>query len=242
MKVLDLFAGLCGWSKPFADRGHDVFSIDLDERFDVSLHADLLTFPIRDLPWHPDIVLASPPCEGLTVMNIGKNWGRGGKFTATDANWHAPKSDSARMGLRLVEATREIIAATDPTYFVIENPRGKLRKLPVLADLDRRTVWYCHLGRTNAKPTDLWGGFPPSLVLPPGCHNRRADHPADCCCRDHANAPRGSRTPGSIQGVKGKDADAARAEIPEKLATLVCLAAEYDLEHGSPRWQEQLFA
>lgn len=157
-------------------------------------------------------------------MNIGKNW------TKPDAEFpHQPRTDTARMAQRLVERTREVITELAPAYFIIENPRAKLRKLPVVADLERRTVWYCHVGETMAKPTDLFGGFPPSLVLPPECHNRRADHPEDCCCRDHTSAPRGSRTPGSVQGVSGKDADAVRAEVPAELSRLVCLAAEADL-------------
>ena len=72
MRVLDLFAGLKGWSAPFEERGHEVFSVDLDDRFDVSLHADILTMSADDLPWRPDIILASPPCEAFSVMTIGR--------------------------------------------------------------------------------------------------------------------------------------------------------------------------
>jgi hypothetical protein len=37
VRVLDLFAGLEGWSAPFRARDHDVISVDIDPRFDVSL-------------------------------------------------------------------------------------------------------------------------------------------------------------------------------------------------------------
>lgn len=229
MRVLDLFAGLCGWSEAFAERGHDVRSLDFDERFDVTYHADVMTFSADDLDdWRPDIVLASPPCEGFSVMNIGRNWGR-----ATDAiipgQWHEPKSETARIGLMLVQRTRQLIDELQPRYFVIENPRAKLRKLPVMSDVERRAVWYCHYGETTAKPTDLFGVFPEAFVAERECHNQHVRHASDCCCRDHASAPRGSTTEGSIQGVKGKDSDAVRAKVPHALSLAMCIAAETSL-------------
>jgi site-specific DNA-cytosine methylase len=30
MKVVDLFAGLKGWSRPFQDRGHETWTTDID--------------------------------------------------------------------------------------------------------------------------------------------------------------------------------------------------------------------
>lgn len=218
MRVLDLFAGLQGWSRPFAERGHEVVTLDLDPRFGSTIAADILEWDPRDLGgWHPDVILASPPCEGFTVMNIGKNWTR-----PNDVTPHSPRTPSARLSLRLVERTREVIAELQPAFFVIENPRAKLRKLPVVADLERRTVTYCQYGETRMKPTDLWGGFPPSLVLHPPCSN------GDPC---HVRAPRGSRTPGSVQG---QSSGAERAEIPRMLALTVCLACEQDLAIGAP--------
>ena len=42
------------------------------------------------------------------------------------------------------------------TYWIIENPRGKLRKLEIVKDLPRTTVTYCQYGDIRMKPTDLW--------------------------------------------------------------------------------------
>jgi hypothetical protein len=230
VKVLDLFAGLRGWSDPWAERGHETFSIDYDTRFDVSAHLDIGDVPavLASLPWKPDVVLASPPCEAFSVMTIGRNW-------TLD---HQPKTDKARLAIELVRATRQVIEATQPTYFVIENPRAKLRKLPLLVGFERRTVTYCQLGEPYMKPTDLWGGFPPSLVLPDICRPR-----ADC----HVSAARGSRTgvqgPGRTKFRGGmiedmarlmswsderKALSAERAKIPRLLSLAVCEAAERD--------------
>jgi hypothetical protein len=232
MKVVDLFCGLKGWSAPFAEAGHEVWTTDLDPRFDPTVAIDILELDPNALPWKPDIVLASPPCEGFTVMNIGKNWTR-----PDDDPPHQPKTDSARLAQRLVERTRELLSIWEPTFFVIENPVAKLRKLPVVADLERITVTYCRLGETNRKPTDLWGGFPPSLALPPPCAAvrglikdvdgvpYRCDPVTGEPC--HVSAPRGSRTPGSIQGKTG---GAVRAEIPRELALRVMRATAHDLD------------
>jgi hypothetical protein len=252
VRVLDLFAGLRGWSDPFAERGHEVWSIDLDPRFDVSSHADILTLTAADLPWQPDIILASPPCESFSVLTIGRNWAPG----------RVPKTDAARLAIALVEATRRIIEETRPAYFVIENPRAMLRTLPPLAWMERRTVSYCRYGLPFRKPTDLWGGFPPSLWLEPVCKTTRGHLETDergltwTITREgercHLSAPRGSRT-----GIQGGGADeqwlharatqtaeiygtwdkpttaALRAKVPAALALAVCLAAERDLATGA---------
>lgn len=220
MRVLDLFAGLRGWSQPFADRGHEVFTVELDRSFEgISLYADILTLTASDIPWQPDIILASPPCTAFTTMTMGRNWTYEGE----------PKTDTAVMGRRLVRRTLGLIAVIDPRWAIIENPRARLRTLPDLSFLERRTVWYCRYGEKRAKPTDLWGApFPPSLVLRPGCHNGNPDHIA---------APRGSRT-----GTQGNLSSREIAKVPYELALDVCLAAERDLA-GEPvedvLWKEE---
>ena len=203
MRVLDLFAGLRGWSDPFRERGHEVFTVDFDPKFDVDLVEDIL-FLTRDmLPWKPDIILASPPCTAFTTMTMGRNWTHDGM----------PKTDTAYIGRELVRKTKRLIAELEPRFAIVENPRARLRTLGLLDDYERRTVWYCRYGEDRAKPTDLWGApFPASLVLNPGCHNGNPDHIA---------APRGSRT-----GTQGNLGSSVIAKIPEQLALQVCVAAE----------------
>jgi len=153
-----------------------------------------------------DIILASPVCTGFSVMHIGKNWTRD----------HQPKTDSARLSLSMVERSRWIISRglKPGGFFIIENPRAKLRKLPVVADLERRTVTYCHYGEKRMKPTDLFGVFPPSLILEAPCKNGMP-------C--HISAPRGSTT--GTQGMASADS----AKVPYALSLAVCLAAERDM-------------
>jgi hypothetical protein len=216
MKVLDLFAGLEGWSQAFRDRGHDVFSTDFDPKFKVNLVKDVLELTPDDLPWQPDIILASPPCESFSVMNIGKNW-----TGPDDEHPHHPKTERARMGLRILERTVWLITELKPMYFVIENPRAKMRKMPILQSCECRTVTYCQYGMRWQKPTDLFGGFPPSLVFRSMCSRGSPCHEA---------APRGSRT-----GIQGKHSPEDRAKVPYELSKEICIAAENDLAFRRPK-------
>lgn len=216
MNVLDLFAGLGGFSEAFRARGHDVTTLDIDPRFGCDVTADVLTWNPDSIE-PPDIILASPPCEAFSTMSIGTHW-TGGRRA------YIPKTAAARLGIALVKRTVGIVLDLRPRFFVIENPRDVLRSLDIIP-AERRTVWQCHVGREWAKPTDLWGGFPPSLDLPGECHNRRPEHPSTCCCHDHNAAPRGSRS-----GTQGDKSAAERARLPYGLSFLVCEAAERDLQ------------
>lgn len=202
MKVLDLFSGLEGWSSPWRHRGHEVYRVELNPLFPAE-HRDIMDFRPELLPWVPDVVLASPPCTAFSVMQIGRNW----------THDHQPKNDRARAGLLLLDRTLWIIGMLKPKFFIIENPCGKMRRMPQMQEFFRRTVTYCQYGETRMKPTDLWGGFPPGLVLKEPCKNGMP-------CHDRA--PRGSRT-----GTQGMDS-AASAKIPAELSLAVCLAAEKD--------------
>jgi hypothetical protein len=204
--VLDLFAGLGGWSEPARELGLDVVRVDNDPRFDVELTADLFKLTAADVleatgDRRPFLVLASPPCESFSVLTIGRNWNLD----------NTPKTSSAAIALELVYATRRLIEDLAPAFYVIENPVAKLRALPVLRDVERRSVTYCRLGESFKKPTDLWGGFPPSLELPAPCSGDPQKYGTveiggrlwvrDTAGRPcHLSAPRGSRT-----GIQGGD-------------------------------------
>lgn len=206
MKVLDLFSGLKGWSTPWADRGHETFAIDIDRRFDADAYIDISNVHevLEILPWQPDVILASPPCNAFSVMSMARNWTHSGE----------PKTLTAVIGQRLVLATLKIVNITKPRYWVLENPRARLRTLDLLDNIPRYTVTYCQYGEDRMKPTDLWGVLPESLVLRPMCKN------GDPC---HVRAPRGSRT-----GTQGGVDSIRSAMIPYELSKEICLAAERD--------------
>ena len=202
LNVVEFYSGFGVVSDAFKARGHNVYRVEVNPRFDAD-HRDILTFDPSMLPWTPDGLWFSPPCTSFSMMSVGTHWTMDGQ----------PKTPTAEMGKRLVLRCRELVEQIRPRWFVIENPRARLRSLPFLAGLERRTVSYCQYGEQRMKPTDLWGGFPKALDLKPLCKNG-----APC----HIAAPRGSRT-----GTQGMDR-AESAKVPLALALALVEAAECD--------------
>ena len=195
MKVLELFAGSRSIGK-VADRlAFDVYSSDIEQFGGIDYVTDILDFDPTKIPFKPDIIWASCPCTAFSVAAIGKNWTKVGDD-------YIPKNPRADFGLKLVQKTLEIIEHFNPTYFFIENPRGMLRKMPIMADFPRQGVTYCQYGDTRMKPTDIWTNST-KWIPRPMCKN------GDPC---HVAAPRGSKT--GTQGLKGAY---ERSKIPEDL-------------------------
>jgi len=199
MLVFDFFAGTGSSTRAFEDAGDTVIRFELDEQFDADEHVDIMSLTSEYLfntYGRPDFVWASPPCTAFSVASIGHHW-TGGKFA------YVPKTEAASYNQELVWKTRQLIEELNPELgFLIENPRGVLRKLLPVRDLPRRTVTYCQYGDERMKPTDLWGGVP-GWVPRPMCKN------GDEC---HVSAPRGART--GTQGLKGA---AIRSMVPYEL-------------------------
>lgn len=213
MRVLDLFAGMGGWSQAFRDRGHDVTRVELDERFEAEIHGDIGEMSALDFPGRWDIVLASPPCECFSVASIGHHWTGGHRA-------YMPKTERAREAQRLAEHTFFMVPALHASAWIIENPRGLMRKMPFALPHQRATVWFCRYGDPAAKPTDLWtGGLATGFMFQPECHNGNPDHEP---------APRGAKT-----GTQGKKGAAARAVIPYELSLSMCLQMEQALERAA---------
>ena len=198
VKVLDLFSGLRGWSQPWMDAGHQTFTIDWEESFQADAHLDIGdTQRVLDaLPWWPDVVLASPPCNSFSTMSMGRMWTPEGE----------PKHHIAVEGRRLVLATLRLLTILQPTFWVVENPRARLRTLELMAGIPRVTVTYCQYGEARMKPTDLWGRFPAGWRPRPACRN------GDPC---HVAAPRGSTT--GTQGTHKADAGKIPYQLSQEL-------------------------
>jgi hypothetical protein len=210
MLVFDFFAGTGSSTQAFADAGHTVITFELDPDFDVTETVDIMQLRADELVakyGRPDFVWASPPCTAFSVASIGHHWEIGG----------IPKTEAAKYNQLLVAKAHELIQQLQPTKgWLIENPRGMLRKLDVVAGLTRRTITYCQYGDTRQKPTDLWGevpGWTPRPMCSPG---------AEC----HEAAPRGSRT--GTQGLKGaKD----RSRVPHALSVELLQAIKRQREN-----------
>lgn len=207
MNVLELFAGSRSVGKQAEKLGMNVFSSDLIEFEGIHYPVSILDFDVSKVPFQPDIIWASPPCTSFSVASIGHHW-TGGKGA------YIPKSEGAKLGLKLVEKTLEIINHFQPTYWFIENPRGVLRKMEMMKKLKRNTVTYCQYGDERMKPTDIWTNS--DIWVPrPMCKN------GDPC---HVAAPRGSKT-----GTQGRSNAYERSKIPNDLCEEIltsCLKGE----------------
>ena len=63
LKILNLFSGTGSVSKPWRAAGHTVWDVDVDPRFSPEYCGDILQWDYTTLPWIPDVVWASPPCD-----------------------------------------------------------------------------------------------------------------------------------------------------------------------------------
>jgi len=202
MKILELFSGTESFSNVAIARGHQVFTIENNPDFNPSLCKNILDVTIKDIPFKPDVIWASPPCTCFSVASIGSSW---------CGNYH-PKRTETALGMAYVLKTLNLIKKLKPKYFFIENPRGVLRKMAFMDELPiRNTVTYCQYGDTRMKPTDIWTNC--SFWKPkPMCKN------GDSC---HTPAPRGSKT-----GTQGLNGSRNRSIVPEKLCLEILQSVE----------------
>mgnify|MGYP001391054957 CR=1 FL=1 len=205
MKVLELFAGSRSIGKEAEKQGHEVFSSDINDFEKIDYVIDINDFDVGKVPFIPDFIWASPPCTYFSVASIGKHWNKD----------HTPKSENALRGVKFVQSTLNIIEyflkLNHDLKYYIENPRGKLRKLNVVSELERTTVWYCTYGDFRAKPTDIWSNNIYSIFNPNGWKPRKECFNGNTNCH-HQPAPRGSQT--GTQGLKG---NYNRSKIPPQL-------------------------
>jgi len=209
--IYDFYSGTGSSTKAFEDAGHTVIKFELDTSFEADEHVDVTTLDAAELIakyGKPDFIWASPPCTCFSVASMGHHWQSGGVSPV-------PKTSKAVEAQETVRKTIELIKALSPTLgWLMENPRGMLRKLPVVANLPRQTISYCQYGDDRMKPTDLWGEVP-NWVARPACKA------GDTC---HTAAPRGSMT-----GTQGRAKSRERSMVPYQLGEdiLKAISSQY---------------
>lgn len=176
LEAVDLFSGTGSATRIFRQRGHYVFTVELDEKFDADLHADVRELTPLDLMepfrWRrPDFIWASIPCTSYSTGSFRHHWRTwsyclncldgevdrvsGEKWDCSNCdeprpdehNLHRePKSETGELGLELLRATLRLIEALQPRWWIIENPVAMMRKMPELEGVDRRTITHCSYG------------------------------------------------------------------------------------------------
>jgi hypothetical protein len=130
MTILDLCGGSGAWSAPYVAAGYHVDVVDLPR--DVRLLQRVKT------PVHG--ILAAPPC---TVFSYARN-----RYVPSDAELLA--------ALSVVDACLRVIAAQQPRWWALENPRNKLRRYLGPSRLEFEQWEY---GDAGVKATCIWGDF-----------------------------------------------------------------------------------
>ena len=131
MIILDLCGGTGAWSKPYKDAGYDVRLVTLPD--DVRLYCP---------PENVHGILAAPPCT---------------HFAVSGARWWKDKGEEALIeGLSVVDACLRIVLVTQPKWWALENPVGRLKNYLGKYQLIFQPHDY---GDPWTKRTCVWGEF-----------------------------------------------------------------------------------
>ena len=194
MNILDLWSGTGSATKAwkYPRKGiNKIITVDINPKFKPTICKDILDVTLEELEYYGpfDFIWASPDCTVFSIANChSKNF-------YYDAGYLIVNSNLAREAIKRVKHTLKLIHGLKPNFWIMENPRGMMRKMPFMVGYDRKTVTYCqyHGNQKRMKPTDLFGIFPVAFEARM-CKN------GDPC---HERAPRGSST--GTQGLSKID-------------------------------------
>lgn len=160
MKVnIELFCGSAGFTKISQTFGIECISFDSRRR--AGTCEPCIRFDINkislDFFKNFDVFMlwAGLPCDIWSHAS-------GGFHLDNDFN---PKTEKAKEHLNLFFKTMEIIKITNPDFYFLENPRGKLRNFPPVLDMIKNAKLFIHetsldnYGFPTIKPTNIFTNF-----------------------------------------------------------------------------------
>lgn len=146
--ILDLFSGMKSWSNPFKEnKENNIITVDINPIFEPTYITNILNWDYKNTlkNYTIDIIFSSPPCN-FYFTNIKQLTGIS-IFTEKDFI----------LSKKLVDKTIEIIEYFNPSFYIIENPKGKMRYIyPFIFHKEYKTLSYCMYGASYKKPTDIW--------------------------------------------------------------------------------------
>jgi hypothetical protein len=156
--ILSLFDYTGNWSKPYVDNGYNVI------RHDIKLGQDIFedTIPaaifdsVDGMKVHG--ILAAVPCTDFA--GSGARWWKGkeimsAEYTGTDVEFES----SVEMSIGFVLAVLFLVELFDPSWWVIENPVGRMHKL--VPEVGKPLMYFnpTDFGHPYTKRTALYGKF-----------------------------------------------------------------------------------
>lgn len=190
MKILELFAGTCSFSKVASKFGFETFTSDIEPMEGINYCCDILEFDYSKVPFIPDAIWASPPCETWSIACPAN----GGNLF-----WESIKKDNKIVGIKpreqftgnckakiyknpelvkqkrelhvkILEKTLEIIEHYKPEFYFIENPYDYMRfhlegRVPYC-----NLVNYCMYDYPHKKPTTIFSNIQLDLKRCDGKH------------------------------------------------------------------------
>jgi len=149
MILLELFCGTKSISKEAEKQGIETITLDYDKKHNPTICEDILKWNYKEYFKNrdkPDIIWASPDCR---TFSIARHHHR------TKDNIMGITND-AKLANKMIQRTIQIIKYLKPKHWFIENPRGRLRYLPIMKKFKRVTIYYSNYNHYCHKPTDIW--------------------------------------------------------------------------------------
>lgn len=210
-ECLDLFAGLGGFSAAFRDADDwNVTTVEIDERFDPDVCADVMDLRPSDFTTDFDVILASPPCQYFSAAGNHDKW---------DFDRRVPCAPESRNAVALFHHTLGLIHGLTPTYWYVENPRASRIRWSFRPPDE--WVTYCQYGTDYQKSTGLWGDHAPMTFQ----RCRSGDH-----CHVSNTDDDGTEAIDSMNDIS----HAERAKVPYELSEAIRDACNAGLNGGAP--------
>lgn len=178
MKLLEIFCGTKSIGKVFEKNGWEVYSIDIEERFEPTECVDILNFDYKKFDkTHFQHIHFSPPC--IFMSQNQQSWynrykGRGNNKYLFTPEIHREKLKESDL---LLYKVKEIIDYFNDISFTIENPyHTKFNNIinRNILNYPYEIVDYCMYDYPIKKPTVFLNNFDLKLKR---------------CCKDHIHTP-----------------------------------------------------